>query len=131
MAEIILKSKLKLAGITDIKVKSAGLSAFEGDKISKNASLALKSMGLKGYAFRSRKVTDKMLRDADMIICMTEKHKQCLRNYDSVYSISELTGLEDISDPYGLDYHAYVKASHQLEDACNIILDKILMAKGV
>ena len=42
MAEIILKTKFKLAGVTDIKVSSAGLCATAGEKMSKNSSLALK-----------------------------------------------------------------------------------------
>ena len=39
MAEIILKTKLKNAGITDVKVSSAGLCASLGEKMSKNSSL--------------------------------------------------------------------------------------------
>ena len=51
MAEIILKNKLKLVGITNVKVWSAGLNTADGLKMSENSSKALKLMGYKPYGF--------------------------------------------------------------------------------
>ena len=47
MAEVILKRKLKLAGIKGVKVISAGLCAEEGEKMSENSRAALKKLGFK------------------------------------------------------------------------------------
>ena len=44
MAEIILKTKLRLAGVKGIRVSSAGLEANDGDKMSKNSAAALKML---------------------------------------------------------------------------------------
>jgi len=129
MAEIILKNKLKLAGITDVKVSSAGLSACDGDKISKNSKEALKQLGYKVGAFKSKKLTLDLVMKYDVIICMTKGHKECINVFENVHAISEITGERDISDPYGGDLATYIKVSHQLEDACNIILNKILLEK--
>ncbi len=126
MAEIILKSKLKLAGITDIKVSSAGLNANPGEKISKNSLLALKQLGYKGYAFKSKQLTHELISKADLVICMTANHKFYLKNYDNVCTLAEITGLGDVIDPYGGDLSVYISTSYQLEDACNTILNKIL-----
>ena len=130
MAEIILKTKLKLAGIKDVKVSSAGLMAEEGAKMSKNSFEALKLMGYKGYGFKSRQLTEQLLKKSDLILCMTLNHKSALAQYKNVYTISEVTGLSDIIDPYGGNINTYIKTSHQIEDACNIILENILEQKG-
>ena len=130
MAEIILKNKLKLAGILDVKVKSAGLSTVDGQKMSKNSFTALKLMGYKPYGFKSKQLTSQMLKKSDLIICMTESHKIALNGFANVYTVDEITGIGDVLDPYGGNINVYIKTSHQLEDACNIILEKILIVKG-
>lgn len=129
MAEIILKNKLKLAGITNIKVSSAGLSAVDGDKMSKNSATALKKLGYKPYGFKSKRLNLDLVMKHDLILCMTESHKRCINVFENVYTVGEVTGLGDIIDPYGKDLNVYVKTSHQIEDACNIILNKILEEK--
>ena len=125
MAEIILKNKIKLAGIKRITVKSAGLSATDGEKMSKNAFRALKLLGYKPYGFKSTRATGGTLIKSDLIICMTKEHKSYISNFPNVYAMSEITGF-DIADPYGGDINVYVKTSHEIEDACNIILQKLI-----
>lgn len=130
MAEIILKTKLKSLGITNIKVSSAGLSTSDGLKMSKNSFEALKLMGYKPYGFKSKRLTEQMIYKSYAVICMTEGHKNALSNYLNVYTISQITGLGDVLDPYGGNINAYIKTSHQIEDACNIILEQILNKQG-
>ncbi len=126
MAEIILKNKLKLAGITNVKVSSAGLLASANDKMSKNSALALKQLGYKPYGFKSKTLDIDLVMKYDVIICMTASHKEKLNVFENVYTLNELTGVGEILDPYGGDLSLYVKTSHQLEDACNILLNQIL-----
>jgi protein-tyrosine phosphatase len=130
MAEIILKTKLKLMGILDVKVKSAGLSTLDGQKMSQNSSKALKLMGYKPYGFKSRQLTRPMLEKSDLVLCMTVSHKNALNGFNNVYTIDEVTGIGEIKDPYGGNINTYIKTSHQIEDACNIILENILKVKG-
>lgn len=126
MAEVILKTKIKLAGIKGVKVSSAGLSATDGDKMSKYSREALKKLGYKPAGFKARLATGAILIKSDVVICMTDEHKKRISNYPGVCTINELTGAGDIPDPYGKDLNAYIKTSHKLEDACNIILEKII-----
>ena len=130
MAEIILKSKLKLAGVTDIIVSSAGLSATPDAKMSMNSATSLKKLGYKPYGFKSKQLTRKMVEKADLVLCMTASHKQYLNGFDNVFTIREVAGGDDILDPYGQELRVYMEVSRQLEDACNIILTNILMQKG-
>ena len=129
MAEIILRNKLKLSGIKGYSVKSAGLTAEDGHKMSVNSQKALKLMGYKPYGFKATRASGGLLIKSDVIICMTRAHKEMIRNFPNVYAMSEITG-KDISDPYGGDLNVYVKTSHEIEDACNIILNKIIESKG-
>lgn len=131
MAEFILKDKLKKAGINDVRVKSAGLFADDGEKMSENSARALKSAGIKPYSFRSRRLTANILNKADMVICMTEEHKRGLVGIDYAYTINELTGVGNIPDPYGGNLEIYLKTMAAIDAACEIILKKILKAKGV
>ena len=125
-----MKNKLKFAGVTDIRVTSAGLSATDGDKMSKNSAKALRELGYKPVGFKSKMLTSELLNRASMVLCMTATHKSYLHGFSNVYTIAEVTGLNDILDPYGGSLSTYIKTSHQLEDACNIILEKILEVKG-
>lgn len=130
MAEIILKSKLKLSGIMGVRVSSAGIMTQDGLKISENSKQALKLMGYKVGAFKSKQITPELISKQDLILCMTESHKNALNNFENVYTVAEATGVSDILDPYGGNINVYIKTSHQIEDACNIIIEKILTAKG-
>ena len=126
MAEIIMKSKIKKAGISDVRVSSAGLSATAGAKMSENSFKALKELGYKPYGFKSRVLTKKLMLSADAIICMTESHKRYLVGYPNVTTMHEMTGLGDIVDPYGGSLDVYRITSRQIDEACEIILNKIL-----
>lgn len=130
MAEIILKSKLKLANVKNVKVSSAGLCAQNGEKMSENSFRALKLMGYKPYGFKSRQITNEIIKKCDLILCMTYNHKLAFNGLNKVYTISEITGQGDIIDPYGGNINVYIKTSHQIEDACNIILEQILDRQG-
>lgn len=131
MAEIILKNKIKAMGIQGVRVSSAGLNTSDGLKMSKNSFEALKLMGYKGYGFKSKQITIDIIKKSDIIICMTASHKHALCSIPNVYTIDEITGVGEIFDPYGGNINVYIKTSHQLEDACNIITEKILNGQGV
>ena len=84
MAEAILKQKLKWAGIRGVVVSSAGIQAEEGEKMSPNAFLALKQLGIVNYAFRSRRLTEKMMARSDLVIVMTERQWDLLCDWPNV-----------------------------------------------
>ncbi len=128
MAELCLKHKFRLAGIKGISVKSAGLYAVDGDKMSANSAIALKSVGIKPYPFKSRAIDPSIIKKSDLIICMTEGHKQSLLYTKKAYTIGELTGCGDIADPFGGDLKEYRKTLSAIDTACNVILKKIAEA---
>jgi protein-tyrosine-phosphatase len=130
MAEIILKNKFKQSGITDIKVRSAGLSVIEGSKINVNSRKALNGLGLKASGFKPRQLTEKMIKSTDLVLCMTAEHKACLSGYKNVYTLAEAVGVKDVVDPYGQSQKVYEKTAQELDYACEIILKNIIKVKG-
>lgn len=129
MAEIVLKNKLKLAGIKGVHVFSAGTTAIDGEKMSKNSAQALKKLGYKPYGFKSKKLTASMLLKSDLTVCMTASHKIGISNFPGVYCASQITGQTDIIDPYGGDLSVYLNTLYQIEDLCNRIIAVILQNK--
>lgn len=126
MAEVLLKQKIKWSGVKGLNVSSAGINAVDGSKMSENSKIALKQLGISPRAFKSRKLTQEILKKSDVVICMTKAHKDALGSNAKIYTISELTGEGDIKDPYGGTVADYIECSHQIERACNIIMDKII-----
>ena len=125
MAEAILKQKLKWAGIRGVAVSSAGIQADEGDKMSPNAFLALKQLGIVNYAFRSRRLTEKMMARSDLVIVMTERQRDLLCDWPNVRTAAEIAGGGDIPDPFGGTLENYIDISHALERVCNVLLQKM------
>lgn len=130
MAELVLKDKIKRANVTGIRVSSAGISTENGLKMSKNSAAALRKFKINPYNFRSKILTKKLVENADMVICMTTAHKEYLQGFKNVYTISELTGIGDIMDPFGYGAEVYEETLRQIDVACEIIIKKILIAKG-
>ena len=130
MAEYILKDFIKKAQIEDIKVTSAGVMANEEDKISQNASVALKKLGITVRRFKPKRPTEDLCRKQNAVICMSANHKKYFIGFNNVYTIDELTGLGEIPDPYGKDQTAYDQCASKLQYACKIIFDVLLENDG-
>lgn len=129
MAEVILRNKLKYSGIKGVKVSSAGLSAEVGQGMNEKSRKALKLLGYRAGKFGAKQADGARLIENDVIICMSKNHKERISNFPNVFTVGEITGLGEIADPYGQDLNAYIEVSHKLEDACNIILSKIIQLK--
>ena len=130
MAEIILKDKLKKNKIEGVAVKSAGINYVEGSKITVNARKALNSIGLKATGFRSKQLTKQMLNKSQITLCMTASHKNAIKNFPRVYTLSEAIGVNDIPDPYGGDLEEYKKTLRALDYACELIIKELIKIKG-
>ena len=124
MAEIILKQKLKWAGIKTVRVSSAGTNTVDGLPINENSRKALKLLGITPKGFKSKRINEKLIESSTYVICMTSSQKEYLKEFENVYTFNDLTGIGEILDPYGMGLDVYIETSHQLEDACNILINK-------
>ncbi len=120
MAEILLKDRLERLGLKGFTVASAGTKAKKGDTINPHSAQVLKENGLPVEKFASKRLTDKLVREAFAVICMTAAQRDYLLDFrwnafkkageevpeNNVYAFAELAGYE-IMDPYGRDIDCY------------------------
>lgn len=128
MAEYLLKKVLKEKKLRGFKVCSAGVAAKKGDTINPKSAQILEENGIKLGKFSASPVNDKLLKEAFLFVCMTERHKEYLMDMrwnvlrkageeeieNNVYSFFELAGAE-VPDPYGMDIVQYRYAYALLE----------------
>ena len=107
MAEYILKDLLSKEGITDVKVSSAGLAVRSGDTICANARQTLKNNGIEVDEFESRQITEGILEQSDLVLCMTQNHKRFLPQMDKVVTLGQMVDMPDVGDPFGYDLTIY------------------------
>jgi protein-tyrosine-phosphatase len=117
MAEAIAANMVEGMGIV---VSSVGLFAWEGAPASQHSIECMRKIGLSLDNHRARSITQDEFDKADLVLTMTQAHKdhilKALSNTnDKTYTIYEYVGEgNDISDPYSLDYEAYENCAKEL-----------------
>ena len=120
--DILSKNKLK----NTIFVSSAGISAKNNMSMNENAVKALKKFNIPVLPHSSKLLNEDDIINSDIILTMTTEQKEFLSNYNNVYSIKELTGKNDILDPFGEDFDFYLTVCQELINATNIIFKKLV-----
>ncbi len=142
MAEILLKARLQALGWKGFSVSSAGIRAKRGDTIHPLALQTLRENGLSAEEFLSRKLTDKLLREAFFIVCMNPAQRELLMELrwkafkkageeateNTVYDFSALAGYE-ILDPYGKDSDCYRYVYGLLSTGVDALVEKLDLKK--
>jgi protein-tyrosine phosphatase len=112
MAERVLVSRLKRAGIHEVEVSSAGLLDMHGAPADTMARQILRENGIEDEEHHSRVVNEAMIGEADLIVTMEMKQLQVIGDQYPL-AINKLRMLksylpepdggkmpEDIKDPY-------------------------------
>jgi len=77
MAEALARCWAEKAGVANrIRVASAGMEAFPGEPAAAAAVAVLKEEGIDLSGHRARLLTPEMVREADVILTMTRRHKE-------------------------------------------------------
>jgi protein-tyrosine-phosphatase len=90
-------------------VASAGVAAANGTPPTPEAQAALEKLGLE-HDGASKPLTDQMVRNADLVLCMTSSHVQTARALagpEEGDKVMRLDPDDDITDPLGMDQAAY------------------------
>ncbi len=138
MAEILLKDRLQTHNLKGFTVDSAGIKAKRGDTINPHSATVLQENGLGVEKFTSAKLTEKLVREAFAIICMTTAQKDYLLDFrwnamrkvgeegfeNNVYAFEELTGYE-VLDPYGRDLDCYRYVYGLLAAGVDALIEKL------
>ena len=124
MAEAALRKELKRRKISGFSVSSAGLRAEKGSVLSPNSAQALEEAKIAVLkTFKPRQLTEKMVKEAHIVICMTETHRLALAKYENVTSFPQLAGM-DIPDPYGQGIDTYRVTLRRIRECLPLVIEK-------
>ena len=136
-----MKMLLRKAGLRNVNVSSAGTAASQGCRASHHADIAAGRMGLSLTGFRSKPLTQRRVRGADLILTMGKTQQmQVVDRWPEVagktHVISEFSssGRGDIDDPMGRAEQAYFACAADLDDETKRILrrlKRLLKTKGM
>lgn len=102
-----------------ITARSCGLAASDGGEVSYGAVEAMEAYGIDISDHRAVKITDELVRNAYMVICMTKYQAECLMGlYDDEPDIkAKITAVDpEIPDPYGGDSSDYRRTAGMLDE---------------
>jgi protein-tyrosine-phosphatase len=132
MAEGLLRAALARAGLADWTVGSAGTWTTDGRPATAEAIAVLASRGIDIRAHRSRRLTEELLRAADLVLCATQSHAEAIRAEfpgaaRRLWLISELGGRRyDIADPIGGPLAEYDATAAELERLIGKGLERVI-----
>ncbi len=121
MAEAILRKKLKENKIRWWDVRSCGIRAEVGGKMSENSAVALSEIGVTVAKFSPSQLTQKAIDASEIVVCMTESQKKVLEACGNVVCVKDICGF-DVPDPYGGSLEIYRATRDALSRACDAII---------
>ncbi|MBV1756313.1 MAG: low molecular weight protein arginine phosphatase [Dethiosulfatibacter sp.] len=136
MAEGLFTEIIRSKGMKseDFTVVSAGLMTIDGVEASEYSVRVLLDKGINISGHLSKRLTDDMVEEADLILTMTLTHKIAvtMKNDKAIgktYTLKEFAGYTDgdmdISDPFGMDIDAYKECAEEILMALEISVKKI------
>jgi protein-tyrosine phosphatase len=108
----------------DVRVVSAGIAAGSGMPASPEAVAVLRRRGLDLSKHRSRALSLELLNEADLVLTMTNAHRQAILE-SAAHLAGKVLTLDpqgDVADPIGGPESAYERAAAQIESALRIRL---------
>ena len=119
--------------LRNLQVISAGVAARAGEPVSENSVIALKKVGLDIGGHVSQPLTQEMLDEAAMVLCMTESHRAMIRFQaepppKNIFLFREFMpqrGDKEIGDPYGGPLKVYEAARDEMVEAIPTLVEFI------
>ena len=110
--------------LPDCDVSSAGVFAYDGDGASPLAVEVMREVDVDISAHRSRRVTQEIMDESDIILCVTEGHRRALCDRYDVKDKCFTLG-QDVDDPYGANEASYRVCRDILLELLDKVADKI------
>ena len=118
MAEGMFRVLAEKYGVRDVTCTSCGTAAYGGMPVTDFAVEAAAAYGADIHEHRSRPLTEYLLREGDLFVCMTKRHADLLRQYLPPEKVRVLG--DGIPDPFGgsqEDYRACTASIYAALDA--------------
>jgi protein-tyrosine phosphatase len=135
MAQVLLQHKLKErfakffeADVLPAFALSAGTNASSGSAASHEAVQAMKSRGLDLTQHSSRQVNLDLLQTADLVLTMTQNHRQAILTRWPHFTPKVLplsSNGRDVADPYGGSQQVYLAAAAEIEHFLDEFVEQI------
>ncbi len=132
MAEALLRHALQAEAepLRSCRVVSAGVAARKGERISPNSVEALAKVSLRASDHRSQPLTAELASQADLILCMTESHRDVIaisfasppKNVFLWREFMPAPADREIGDPYGGSLKEYEACRDEMVDAIPSLL---------
>lgn len=132
-----MAEKLLIKKVRDKKVEnkfyicSSGVYAYTGDRSTYEAIKIMNDeYGIDLSEHKATAVRDSNIEDMDLILCMTNSHRQSLvsiyPNLESrIFLIKDYVGLfGEVADPYGGNLKIYSECAKELDYYLNLLLEK-------
>lgn len=118
-----------------LNIASGGMDALQNSTANEKAIKALEEYDVDISQHRAKNVDAQTIADADVILTMTEAHKEMLLYLfggaaeEKTYTLMEYIGLSgDIEDPYGQSDEVYAQCAKKIYDAL-LQADKIIRSE--
>ncbi len=119
--------------LRSIKVISAGVAARGGELVSENSVQALKKVGIDIAGQRSRPLTQEMLDEALLVLCMTESHRTMIQlqadpvpaNLHLFREFIDGAGDKEIGDPFGGPLRLYEATRDEMVESIPSLVARI------
>ena len=119
--------------LRSVQVISAGVAARDGEPVSENSVLALRKVGIDLAGQVSRALTQRMLDEAFVVLCMTESHRAMIqlqadpppKNLFLFREFMPQPGDKEIGDPYGGSLKVYETARDEMVEAIPSLLEAL------
>jgi len=116
--------------LRSVRVVSAGLFARDGERVSENSVLALRKVGIDIAGHSSRALTQAVLDEALVVLCMTESHRAMIQLQadpppKDLFLFREFMpppADREIADPYGGSLKVYETARDEMVEALPSLL---------
>jgi protein-tyrosine phosphatase len=132
VGEAVLRERLQSRGLTDWTVASAGTWGLDGHSASEYSIQVMAEKGLDLQAHQARTINEKMLGEADLVVCMESGHVEAIKaeflHYqEKVFLLSQMIGRRySISDPYGGPLEGYQRMAEEVTNIIDEGLEKII-----
>lgn len=137
MAHWMLKFKLEKQNIKNVEVYSSGIYAQNGDTPTYEAIETVKDYGIDMKNHRAINTIKSDINDMDLILGMTESHKNELiylyPNLEKkIFTLKEYIDYKkeghnsiNIKDPWGFDIETYRSCAAEIDECLNLLIEKI------
>jgi protein-tyrosine-phosphatase len=112
-------------------VESAGLYVHTAAPASRHARLVAAEYGLDLSVHKSRPISQQLLAEADLVLVMTENHRDTLHASapqftGKIFTLKEFAGLAgDVSDPFGGGAEQYRQTARELRELVLLVAEKL------